>query len=184
MALAETPLPFGLRDVKIQKLTDDGTALLGGIIDLPYARTFSFAESEDFEELRGDDSQVATHGAGPIVEWELESGGLKFEAVSAMYGGTVTTTGVSPNLAKRWRKLKTDLRPYFRVTGQSISDSGGDVHGIVYRCKSTDNMEGSMEDGSFFLTSGSGQGMGNLIAGDDFDALYDWVQHETVTGIS
>lgn len=183
MALAAVPLPYGLRDVKIQKLSDDGTALVGGQIDLPYARTFSFAETEEFEELRGDDTQVATHGAGPIVEWELESGGISFEAMSAMYGGTVTTTGVTPNLRKRWRKLTTDIRPYFRVEGQSISDSGGDVHGIVYRCKATDNMEGEFSDGSFFLSSGSGQGMGNLIAGADLDSLYDFVQNETVTAI-
>jgi hypothetical protein len=184
MALADVPLPFGLRDVKLQRLSDDGTSLVGGLVDLPYARTFSFTESEEFEELRGDDSQVASHGAGPIVEWEMESGGLKFEAVSVMYGGTVSTTGVSPNLVKRWRKLSTDARPYFRATGQSISDSGGDVHGVVYRCKATDNMEGEMSDGSFFLTSGSGQGMPNLIPGDDINALYDWLQHETTTGIS
>lgn len=183
MALAAVPLPYGLRDVKIQKLSDDGTTLVGSQIDLPYARTFSFSETEDFEELRGDDSQVATHGAGPIVEWELESGGISFEAVSAMYGGTVTTSGVSPNLRKRWRKLSTDMRPYFRVEGQSISDSGGDVHGIVYRCKATDNMEGEFSDGSFFLTGGSGQGMGNLIAGPDFNSLFDFVQNETVTPI-
>lgn len=183
MALAAVPLPYGLRDVKVQKLTDDGTALVGAQIDLPYSRTFNFKETEEFEELRGDDQLVATHGAGPIVEWELESGGLSFEAVSAMYGGTVTTSGVSPNLKKRWRKLVTDTRPYFRVEGQSISDSGGDVHGIVYRCKATDDFEGEMSDGSFFLTSGKGQGMGNLIAGPDFGASYDFVQNETVTAI-
>lgn len=184
MALAAVPLPYGLRDVKIQKLSDDGTSLVGGQIDLPYARTFSFTETEDFEELRGDDSQVATHGAGPIVEWELESGGVSFEAVSAMYGGTVITDGTTGvDLRKRWRKLKTDQRPYFRVEGQSISDSGGDVHGIVYRCKATDNLEGSFEDGSFFLTGASGQGMGNLIPGPDLDALFDFVQNEAVTAI-
>lgn len=185
MALAAVPLPYGLRDVKIQKLTDDGTATVGGLIDLPYSRTFNFKETEDFEELRGDDSQVATHGAGPIVEWELESGGVSFEAVSAMYGGTVITDGTTGvDLRKRWRKLKTDMRPYFRVTGQSISDSGGDVHGVVYRCKATDDLEGEFSDGSFFLTSGKGQGMGNLIPGPDFDALYDFIQHEAVTAIA
>lgn len=184
MALATVPLPYGLRDVKVQKLSDDGTTLVGGQIDLPYARTFNFKDTEDFEELRGDDTQVATHGAGPVVEWELESGGLSYEAVSTMFGGTVTTSGVTPNLKKRWRKLITDTRPYFRCEGQSISDSGGDVHGVVYRCKATDDFEGEFGDGSFFLTKGKGQGMGNLIAGADFGALYDFVQNESITAIT
>lgn len=184
MALATTPLPFGLRDVKFQKLTDDGTATVGGLIDLPYGRTFNFKETEDFEELRGDDSLVATHGSGPNVEWELESGGLNFEAASTMYGGTVTTSGVSPNLIKRWRKLSTDTRPYFRVTGQSISDSGGDIHAIVYRCKANDDYEGEMGDGSFMLTTGKGKGLPNYIAGPDLNAVFDFLQHETVTAIT
>ena len=183
MALAATPLPYGLRDVKFTKLLDDGTAYVGGPVDLPYARTFSFKETEDFEELRGDDSLVAVDGAGPIVEWELESGGLPFEAVAIMYGGTVTTSGVSPNLKKRWRKLKGDTRPYFKVEGQVISDSGGDVHGIVYRAKASDDMEGEFADGQFFLTNGKGQGLPCLVPGPDLDAVYDFVQNETVAAI-
>lgn len=184
MALANTPLPFGLRDVKVQKLTDDGTATVGGKVDLPYARTFKFAESEAFEDLRGDDELIASHGAGANVEWELESGGLNFDAVAVMYGGTVTTSGVTPNIVKRWRKLKNDQRPYFRVEGQSISDSGGDVHGVLYRAKATDNMEGEFTDSQFFLTAGKGLGYSNNIVGDDFGALYDFFQNETITPIS
>lgn len=184
MALATTPLPFGLRDVKVQLLTDDGTATVGGKVDLPYGRTLSFAEAEDFEDLRGDDALIASHGAGPNVEYELESGGLNFEAVRVMYGGTVTTSGVTPNLQKRWRKLTTDTRPYFKIEGQSISDSGGDVHCVIYRAKSTDNMEGELGDSSFFLTGAQGKGYGNNIVGPDFNAVYDWLQNETVTAIT
>lgn len=183
MALATTPLPFGLRDVKLQLLTDDGTATVGSKVDLPYGRTFSFAEAEEFEDLRGDDALIASHGAGPNVEYELESGGLSFEAVRIMYGGTVQTFGITPNLQKRWRKLTTDTRPYFTVEGQSISDSGGDVHCKIYRAKSTDNMEGELADSSFFLTGGSGKGYGNNIVGADFGVVYDWFQNESVTAI-
>lgn len=184
MALAATPLPYGLRDVKLQKLLDDGTATVGGKVDLPYSRTFKFAEKEAFEDLRGDDSLVASHGAGPSVEWELESGGLPFEAMAIMYGGLVTTTGVTPNLQKRWRKLTTDQRPYFKVEGQSISDSGGDVHGVLYRAKATDDMSGEFGDGKFFLAGGKGTGFGNLIPGADLAVLYDFFQNETAVTIT
>lgn len=184
MALPTTALPFGLRDVKVQLLTDDGTAVVGSKVDLPYGRTFSFAEAEDFEDLRGDDELIASHGAGPNVEWEIESGGLNFEAVRVMYGGNVTTSGVTPNIQKRWRKLKNDTRPYFTVEGQSISDSGGDVHCKLYRAKSTDNMEGELGDSAFFLTGGSGTGYGNNIVGADFGVVYDWFFNESVTAIT
>ena len=56
MPLTTTPLPYGLRDVKITPYTNSTT--LGTPIDLPNSRTFAFTEAEDFEELRGDDKVV------------------------------------------------------------------------------------------------------------------------------
>lgn len=178
------PLPYGLRDVKITPYTDaTATVLAGSSVDLPNGRTFSFAETEKFEELRGDDSLVAVHGAGPQVAWSLEGGGVSLEAVQAMYGGTITTTGSTPNRIKKLRKLKTDLRPYFKVEGQIISDSGGDVHAVVWRCRATDDLSGEFADGQFFLTGASGQGLGCLIAGPDLNVVWDIVQNETATAI-
>ena len=57
-----TAIPYGLRDIKITPYTDAAGTVLGSPIDLPYARTLSFTDTEDFEELRGDDRVVATHG--------------------------------------------------------------------------------------------------------------------------
>lgn len=177
-------LPFGLRDVKITPYTDGtATVLAGSRIDLPNSQTFSFAESEAFEELRGDDSLVATHGSGPVVNWSLEGGGVSLEAVQAMYGGTIVTTGVTPNQVKRLRKLKTDQRPYFKVEGQMISDSGGDLHAVVWRCKATDDLSGEFADGKFFLTGASGQGLGCLIVGADLNVVWDLIQNETAIAI-
>lgn len=178
-------LPFGLRDVKLTPYTDATATVLSAVrIDLPNSRIFSFAETEDYEELRGDDTLVATHGNGPIVNWELEGGGVSLEAVQAMYGGTLTETGTTPNRIKRLRKLKTDQRPYFKVEGQIISDSGGDVHAVVWRCKATDDFSGEFADGQFFLTGASGQGLGNLIAGADLGTVWDLIQNETAIAIA
>jgi hypothetical protein len=179
-----TPLPFGLRDVKIIPYTDaTATALSATRIDFPNARTFEFEEAEDFEELRGDDSVVATHGNGPAVNWSLEGGGYSAEAVQAMYGGTIVSSGTTPNQIKRLRKKKTDVRPYFKVEGQVMSDSGGDVHGVVWRCKATDSFTGTWADGQFWLTGASGVGLGCLIAGADLDVVWDIIQNETATAI-
>lgn len=179
-----TPLPFGLRDVKIRPYTDNTATVLGAtLIDLPNARVFEFEEAEDFEELRGDDSVVATHGNGPSVNWSLEGGGYSAEAVQAMYGGTITTTGTTPNQVKRLRKLRDDQRPYFKVEGQVISDSGGDVHGVVWRCKATDSFKGTWQDGQFWITGASGIGLGCLIPGPDIKTVWDIVQNETATAI-
>lgn len=183
MAQTTIPLPYGLRDVKLTGYTDaTATVLAGASVDLPYARTFSFSEAEEFVELRGDDKLVTTRGKGGSVDWDLESGGLSFEALKLLTGGTITESGTTPNQIKKFTKKVTDSRPFFKCEGQSISDSGGDVHCVLDRCRSTGNVEGEFGDGQFWLTSGSGVALPSLItAGSRTDILYEFVQNETAT---
>jgi hypothetical protein len=178
-----TALPFGLRDVKLIPFTDETcTELEDILVDLPYSRTFSFTEAEDFEDLRGDDELVTSHGSNAWVEWELESGGISLEAWAVLSGGQVTVEGVAPNIVKTYRKLTSTSKPSFMVIGQSISDSGGDMHCVVYRAKITDSLEGEFGDQAFFLTSGSGKGYGSRRPGET-GFLYDFVQHQTAMAI-
>jgi hypothetical protein len=183
MSPMATSLPYGLRDVAIRSFTDASCVTPDVGIDLPYARTFSFSEAEDFEELRGDDKLITTRGKGPSVEWELESGGLPLDILPLIAGGTIVESGVTPATVKTYRKKTSDERPYFKVEGQAISDSGGDMHGIFYRARVTGAVEGSFEDGSFWLTKAKGAGLGSLEAADLEDALYDFVQNETAEPI-
>jgi len=181
MAIAETPVPYGLRDIKLTPYTDTlGTVLDSISVDLPIARTLSFTDTENFNQLRGDDRVTNEHGDGAEVEWELESGGLPFDAFKIMGGGTITESGTTPAQKKVYSKKVTDQRPYFRIEGQVISDSGGDLHCIIYRCKATGELSGEFADGAFFLTSASGSGTA-MPSGADVDKLYDFVQNETVT---
>lgn len=178
-----TPLPFGIRDIKLTGYTDaTATVLSGSSVDLPNARTLTFAETEDFEELRGDDRVVASHGNGPGVEWELESGGVPFEAIALMYGATLAETGIAPNRIKTLHKTVLQQRPYFKIEGQSISDNGGDVHAIIYRAKCTDNLTGEFTDGAFFLAGASGVGLPSLVAAT-LDRVWSFIQNETATAI-
>lgn len=184
MPLTTHPLPFGLRDVKLTPFTTGAATAYGTpSVDLPIARTFSFSETEEYEELTGDDSIVGTHGAGPVVEWELESGGLPFEAYKVMAGGTITESGTTPAMKKVFSKLSSDSRPYFKAEGQAISDSGGDVHGIVYKAKADGSLEGEFAYGAFMLTSASGKGYPSTVTAD-LNKLYDFVQNETAVAIT
>lgn len=180
--IATTALPYGVRDCKITLYTDSAGTILGtASIDLPNMQTFSFSETEEFQELRGDDRVVTTRGQGAQVEWSLEAGGVALRVWAALTGGEVIESGVTPNRTVTVRKKSSDNRPFFRLEGQAISDSGGDVHAIVYRCRSNSNIEGSFSDGEFFITSASGLGL--PLMDEDFDLLYDFVQNETRTAI-
>lgn len=182
MALTTVPLPFGIRDIKLKSYTDAANTTLSTSTDLPYARTLSFAEAEDFEELRGDDKLIAVRGTGSGVDWEMEAGGLSFEAMKLMYGGTITETGTTPAQKKVWVKKTTDARPYFQAEGQAISDSGGDVHCLLERCRATDDMEGEMSDGGFWLSGSSGRALPGLRVGRE-DVIYEFTQNETAAAI-
>lgn len=177
------PLPFGLREIDVTPFTTSAATAYGTRVKLPYARQLQFAEAVESTSLRGDDEEIASRETAPAVEWSIESGGLPFEAMAVMYGGTVTETGVTPNRVKKWRKHKNDGRPYFRIRGRAISDSGGDVWGIIYKAKATDNMEGTFGDGEFFLSSGGGRGIASTVPAD-LGYVWDFVQNETPTALS
>lgn len=176
-------LPYGMRDMKFTRYTDATATVLDSTpIDLPVARTLSFSEAEDFSSLRGDDEVVANHGAGPVVEWDLEAGGISFEAWAVLSGGDVIESGLSPNRTRKIKKNTGQIRPEFKIEGQVMSDSGGDIHAVVWRCKVTDKLEGQFNDSEFMLTSASGQGLGSRITGSDGD-LWEFTQNETITAI-
>jgi hypothetical protein len=179
-----TPLPYGLRDIKLTPYADASGSVLGsGRLDLPNSRTLSFSETEEFEELRGDDRVVTTRGRGAVVEWELEAGGLSLDVWKLMSGGTIIESGSAGTRKRIYRKAGRQNRPWFYTEGQIISDSGGDVHAILYRCRATDSLEGEFSDGEFFLTSGSGQALPLLEDGDGDDILYDIVHNEVAVPI-
>lgn len=178
-----TALPYGIRDCKLTPYADEGGTVLGDTsYDLPNMQTFAFSETEEFQELRGDDRTVTTRGRGAQVEWSLEAGGYDIMVWSILTGGQVIEEGLTPNRRVIMRKFSTASRKYFRMEGQAFSDSGGDVHSIVYRCRSNDAVEGTFADGEFFVTSASGLGLPLLE--DNFDLLYDHIQNETATPIA
>lgn len=179
MTLQPTALPFGMRQVRLTPYTDvSATALAASSVALPNSQVFSFTETEDFEDLRGDDRLQTSHGKGPQIDWELTAGGISLDAYYVLAGGQAPiTTGVTPNQIKTYRKLVTDARTPFKAEGRAISDNGGDVHMVVYRCKTTGDIEGKFEDGTFYLTQCSGTGYASLIS--PVDAVYDIVENET-----
>jgi hypothetical protein len=177
--MAGEGLPFGIRDVKLTP-RDPADGSLGTFLDLPNMQKLTFEESEDFEELRGDDRIVVKRGKGPSVSWGLEAGGISLEALVVLNGGTLVVSGTTPAVKKTYTKSDTDQRPEFYAEGQAMSESGGDVHTILYRCKMDDSFSGDFADGGFFITSASGSAIGDP---DNDGAIYDFVQNQTAAAI-
>ena len=179
----DTSLPYGVRDTQITPYADATLTTLGTLLDNPNAQSLSFSEAEDFEELRGDDKVIALRGKGASVDWEMDNGGISLAAYKNMAGGTITTSGVTPDTITTFTKKVTDVRPYFKGEGQAISDNGGDFHAILYRCIASDSLEGELADGSFWITKASGQALPALLTGKE-DTLYEFVINENVVPIA
>lgn len=183
-------LPYGLRDVKLIQYPTLAADTFGTLLtDLPVARTMSFNDTEDYEDLRGDDKLYTSHGQGASVEWEMESGGISFATHAILAGGTVTESGIAPNQVRRYRKKSLDQRPFFIAIGQAINDNGGDFKPVIWRCRSTGNVEGELGDGEFFIPSVSGTGFPCLVTGmvggqEVNDSVYDFIQSENITNIA
>lgn len=177
-------LPFGVRDTHVRGYTTQGaTTLDAASLNVPNGRTISFSESEDYEELRGDDKVVAIVGLGPSVEWEMESGGISTPAYKKINGGTVSTTGTTPAQITTYYKKVTDIRPYFQAEGQSMSDMGGDFHVVLCRCRASGSVDGELADGAFWLTACNGVALPSLVVAE-LDYLYKFVLNETATAIT
>lgn len=177
-----TAYPFGMRDIKLTPITNASTETLGTAVDLPAARTLSFSEAESFTKLRGDDKTITTRGTGPEISWELEAGGYSYAAVKVLFGQDLTETGTTPAQIAKLRRLATHSRPFFKAEGQAMSDNGGDVHAVLFRCRATGDFEVNFSDGEWFLTGASGEAFPSQNAATT-DALYDLIQNETVTAI-
>ncbi len=180
MALTTHPLPFGLRKIHLFPLSAAGTRVAGQSVFLPASRTLSFSEAVDSEDLQAEDSLYASHQSNMRVEWDLEGGGVSLAVLKVLTGGTITETGTTPNQKNVFTKLKSDDRSYFDIEGQAISDSGGDFHVVLYRCKCDDAIEAQFDQGSFTMTSTSGKAYGDLST----SKLYDFTQNETATAIT
>lgn len=179
----DNALPFGIRDTKVTPFTTQAATTLGTGADAPNARTLSFSEAEDYEELRGDDKVVAIRGLGATVDWSMEHGGISIPSYKNMNGGTTATTGVAPAQVTTYTKKVTDQRPYFKAEGQAMSDLGGDFHAILYKARASNGVEGELSDGSFWLTAASGRSLPATLTGEE-DTLYKFILNETVTAIT
>ena len=143
-------LPYGIRQIVLTPYLDaQGTQLADVSYPLPVAMTLGFSETEQYDELRGDDILVAVHGRGPQVDWSLESGGLPITPWSIISGAMVIEEGTAPNRVTRLRKSGNDLRPYFRIDGRVISDSGGNIVARIYRCKANGRLQADQRGGAF-----------------------------------
>lgn len=180
MAAPGTSLPYGLREIKVATLTALGVK--GSLVAFPNAQTLEFTEGTNTQTLRGDDKVVAQRTTIGDVEWTMGAGGISLEAAVIVFGGSLATSGVSPAEKKTYKRLSTDARPDFYLTGRALSESGGDFHIQFLRAKAG-NFSGTLQDQEFWVSNAEGTGIGSLAAATP-DEIYNLVINETAVTVS
>jgi hypothetical protein len=177
VTLANDRLPYGLRDVKVATLSNVGVK--GTLVDLPNGQTFEFTESTSTQELRGDDAVKANRTTVDAVAWSLDAGGINFEAMQVIAGGTITTSGTTPATVKKWRRMEGESYPDFYLVGKAMSESGGDHQTVIHRAKAT-QISGTHQDQEFWVSHAEGTGIGTLAAAN-VGAVWDMLADEDAT---
>jgi hypothetical protein len=171
-------LPFGCRDCKIKPVGGAPSTNK----DLPRIRTVELNVTRNSTDLEADDVTVATHTFAKSLEGSIEAGGINPAVLPLLDGGTVTTTGTTPNRVTTYRVAGTDVENYFTLEAQMYADDGGDLHIVAYKVKATNGPNYSFTQGEFALTRCDLK----AIFDDSFNPsrLYDLVFNETVTPIA
>lgn len=163
--------PFGLRDIKVTNITGTVQA------DLPAAQQMDFRPRMNSAEFRGDDRVQAVVSFMEALEWGLQAGGISLAALAIITGETVATTGSTPNEVSTLTLSGGDVMPYFKIYGKSIGDGTDDVHIKLWKCKVT-QLEGTFQDGQFFITNCQG-----VAIDDGTNGVADVVQNETAANL-
>jgi hypothetical protein len=119
-------LPRGLFDVGINPLDSSGqpTTLISGFKPQSLSATY---QSDTFN-ISGGDVLLEQGEDNERIELSLQTAGLPLDAIAALEGTTVTTTGTGSTLKSVLTKnLNTDERPYVQVIAQQKDKEGGDT---------------------------------------------------------
>lgn len=147
-------------------------------VHLNAAQSLKFTERLVSGELKGNDQLLAVVAFSEAVEWELENGGIPLDAYAMMTGRTVVTSGTTPTETTHLIGRGAAVMPYFKIYGKAMGAGIDDVHCKLFKCKLTDTIEGTFQNGEFFVTSCKG-----LAVDDGTTGIYEFIQHETAAAL-
>jgi hypothetical protein len=125
MAYAETGR--GLNDVAIYPLI--AADALGTKVDFPGAQALEFSTEVDSDTIGGDDAIIAVAYGAKTGSGSLTTARANLTALAAMLGGTVASTGTTPNIVQTLDETSAAPQGYFAIKGQTL---GADTAGSAY----------------------------------------------------
>lgn len=181
MAIPTTGDNFGLRQADWTPYTDATGTTLGTAIPFYGSQTATIDLQSDEVTLEGDDVTLGTSYRNKRVAISLTVAKMSPELRASLTGGTLTSTGTTPNVVKKVAILGTTSPPYGRlrfrlVTENGVSDEVYTVHYIKFITGPTFNPQ----SGQYSAATLTGTG----ISRPSTAALYDYELRETAIVLS
>lgn len=168
---------YGLTDIKIFPLSGPSDTV-GTAVAVPAGRVMTVDPTEDTVELTGYNGVVATDVSNTAADVTLEFGGVDLDVFAVLGGGTVASSGTTPNVVRTYKAGMAGVaRPYVRIIGKALYGSGDvwiDVKKVKFQIPG-----GNFNEGEFYVASIDGQAVR-----DSDGELINFIDHETATAIA
>lgn len=181
MTLSKQTIVIGIDDAKIFELTqDDGNALTyGAAIDVPGIQKIEMTPNITEKALRSDEKVLDYYVKMDCISWAFYSAKISLEVLAILEGGTISTTGSSPNQEHTYSI--NGVPKYFKFEAKANYSAGevGDFHQRLYKCK-TNNVDVQYTASDYAIVSASGVAIPTTHDG----RIKDYVINETAAAIS
>lgn len=144
MALAKTSGLFGVQDCQIAPITTDATGsavVYGTALDVPGIKSLKWDLNVKEVENRGDEQILDVENNVEYVDISWENAEVSLDALAAINGGTVTTTGTADTEKNAYLFAGTQTSGYFKLLAKpkrGYTDAGvKDVLLEVFKVRGT-----------------------------------------------
>lgn len=162
MTISHKTALLGVDDLKIFPIENDSADefVVGEGIDVPGVRQISLTFEIEQKELTGDEKTLAVSSKIKSVTFNSEYAELSLDVLSALSGGSVSTSGTGDGESAVFSFSDGDLPKYFQLQAKiNGTDSivGGDCHICIYKAKaSAIPINGTQNDFATYTFDGKG----------------------------
>lgn len=183
MTLSKQTVILGVDDAKIFELTADNASSLtyGSAIDVPGIQKIDLTPKFTEKGLKGDEKILDYYVHLDLIAWEFHSAKVSLDVLAILEGGTITTSGTTPNQSHTYNVKDTSTPKYFKFEAKANYTAGevGDFHVKLYKCKATSvDVDHTTQD--YAIVSARGIAIPTTNNGN----IKDYVINETSTAIS
>lgn len=141
-------LPYSIEDAKVYPYS---AGVPGTAKDIPGIRRIEMDAQLEEAEHRGDNKILAVSASLNSYDLTIEVGQLNADALAALSGGTVATSGVAPDQIRTLTRKSTDVVADYQIKAKTTSKTtdGGATWLTFPRCQWVGGPSYAMEDNEF-----------------------------------